>query len=148
MVTKRILTICTIVSHALIIVGIGHAIGFFFLLEIFAYSAIATENFSFAFDQENHFPVIGFMTLLGQIVLVFSLFTKKKPIKSISQIAGHTLLWLSIFYFAYDTTNDNYLHLLSISCLPFAICTLITFVGHPIKRFYEWIIDKETIRES
>ncbi len=140
--TTRKLKIWTIVSHGLIIIGGGHGIAFLFIIEILTFPYLTRENFSFSFTSvDNHFPVVGLTTFLGQVALIFSILNKKQKIKNTSQITGVCLLWLSILYFTYDTSKDSYTHIALLSAVPFAICTIISFTGQLLKRFYNWIID-------
>ncbi len=142
MITSRKLKIWTIVSHGLIIIGAGHGILFLFIIEILAFPYLTKANFSFSFSSgDNHFPVVGLLTFLGQAALIFSLLQKKQRLKNVSQIIGLCLLWLSIIYFTYDTSKDSYIHIALLTAIPFAICTIITFLGQLIKRFYHWVID-------
>jgi peptidoglycan/LPS O-acetylase OafA/YrhL len=143
MITTKKLKIWTIISHGLIIVGAGHGILFLFIIEIFFFPYVTKDNFNFSFStDDNHFPIVGLTTLLGQTTLVLSILNKKQKLKNIFQVIGLCLLWLSIVYFINDTTKDAYIHLALITVIPFAICTIISLIGHHISRLYNWIDDK------
>lgn len=144
MITNKKLKIWTIISHAFIIVGAGHGIIFFAGIEILAFPYFNNRNFSFSFTAlvENHLPVIGLATLLGQVAFIFSILHKNQILKNITQVTGVVLLWLSVTYFVYDSFKDSYIHILAFTCIPFAICTIITFAGKPITRLYNWVFDK------
>lgn len=140
--TKK-LKIWTLITHGLIIIGAGHGILFLFIIEFFSFPYVTKDSFSFLFnDVENHFAVVGLLSLLGQSALLFSLFNRRQELKDIFQIVGLILLWLSIVYFTYDTTKDSYTHIALVTAIPFAICTIITFLGQSIKKFYNWLLDK------
>jgi|SRR6185312_13181381 len=142
MTTNRKLKIWTIVSHGLIIIGAGHGILFLFIIEILAFPYVTKENFSFSFGSvDNHFPIVGLTTVLGQAALIFSILYNKQKFKNISQIIGLCLLWLSIIYFTYDTSKDTYTHIALLTAIPFTVCTIITFIGQLLKKFHDWIID-------
>jgi hypothetical protein len=142
MTTKKKLKYWTIVAHGLIIIGAGHGVIFFFLLEILFFPYVTNNNFSFVFNIDgNHFPVVGLTTFLGQAALVYSIFHRKQRVKNIFQILGLYLLWVSIVYFTYDTTRDTYIHIVLITAVPFAICTVVTFLRKPIKKLYSHTID-------
>jgi len=142
MITNKRLKIWTIIFQGFIIVGFGHGIAIFALIEIFWFPYFTKEQFSFAFDAsfESHLPVIGLTTLLGQVALIFSILNKGQHFKSTFQIAGLLLLWLSVIYFIHDAAKDTYIYFAAITCVPFAICTIITFVGQPIRKFYNWVL--------
>ena len=143
MTTSRKLKIWTIITHAFILVGFGHGILFFLMIEIFWFPYFTKEHFSFVLSSsfESHLPVVGLTTLLGQIALIFSILNKRYKLKVGFQIIGLILFWTSILYFTYNTTKNNYIHFATVTVVPFAICTIITFVGQPVKRFYKWILD-------
>jgi hypothetical protein len=142
MTTTKKLKIWTLVTHGLIIIGAGHGILFLFIIEIFSFPYVTKENFSFLFNGvENHFPVVGLLSFLGQATLIFSIIHHKKKLQNVAQIIGLSLLWLSVVYFTYDTTKDAYTHIALVTAIPFVICTIITFVGQLLKRLYNWIID-------
>lgn len=141
--TTKKLKIWTIITHALIIVGAGHGVFFFFLIELIWLPYITKNNFSFSFSTaDNHFPTIGLLMLLGQAALIISILHQKQNTKNLFHLIGICLLWLGIIYFIHDTNKNTNIHFGLITSIPFAICTLVTFLGHSLKRFYDWIIDK------
>lgn len=141
--TGKKLKIWTIITHALILVGFGHGILFFVLIEIFWFPYFTRKHFSFAFNAsfESHLPIVGLTTLLGQVFLTLSLLRQKQTFKIVYHIAGLCLLWLSIIYFTINIEKDTYVHFTTISCIPFLFCTIIVFAGEPIRRFYNWVLD-------
>lgn len=139
--TTRKLKIWTIFSHALIVVGAGHGILFFFLIEIVSFPYITKGDFELSFNSgANHFPVIGLITLLGQIFLIMSILSLRQILKNIFQVTGVLLLWLSIIYYIYDSTQDSYIHIAILTVVPFAVCTVITFCGYFLIKLYKWVI--------
>ena len=142
MTTTKKLKYWTIVAHRLIIIGAGHGVIFFFILEILFFPYVTNNNFSFVFNVAgNHFPVVDLATFLGQAALAYSISHRKQMVKNIFQIPGLCLLWMSIVYFIYDTSRDTYIHFVLITAVPFAICTMVTFLRKPIKKLYNHIID-------
>ncbi|MBN8790103.1 MAG: hypothetical protein J0I84_23720 [Terrimonas sp.] len=140
--TKK-LKIWTLITHGLIIIGAGHGILFLFFIEIFSFPYLTKDSFSFLFNGvDNHFAVVGLLSLLGQIAILFSLFNRRQNLKDVFQVVGLILFWLSIIYFTYDTTKDSYTHIALVTAIPFSICTIITFLGQLLKKFYDWILDK------
>lgn len=144
MVSRKKLKIWTIITHAFILVGMGHGGGFFVLLEILSFPYFTNEHFSFSFRSsfESHLPVIGLTTLLGQCGLAISFLHNSQNFKFIFQATGIILLWLSLIYFIYDAYQGNNIYFAEITCIPFVVCTIITFAGQPIKKIYNWIVDE------
>jgi hypothetical protein len=124
--TSRKLKIWTLITHGLIIVGWGHGILFFFLIEFFGF----TENF----------PVVGGAILLGQLFILLSFLLKTARFKVITHITGLFFLWLSIVYFVYSSRDDYSFHFATLTAFPFAWCTIITFLGTYLQKFYDWLI--------
>lgn len=144
MITSKKIKIWTIITHAFIVIGAGHGVAFFALIEILSFPYFTQEYFSFSFTPsvENHFPVIGLTSLLGQIALLFSILHKRHNFKIISQIIGIVFLWLSLAYFIYDAKKDNYIHFGTITSIPFVICTVIAFTGRPIRKICNWVLNE------
>jgi hypothetical protein len=144
MITSSKLKIWTIITHALILFGAGHGGGFFALMEIFSFPYFTHEHFSFSFNPsiEDHFPVIGLTTLLGQIALLFSILYKHKKVKLTFHLIGIIFLWLSLAYFIYDAKKGSHIYLGAITCIPFVVCTIIAFAGKPIRKIYLWMLDE------
>jgi hypothetical protein len=142
MTTNKKVKIWTIITHAFILVGFGHGVAFFLIIEIIWFPYF-TKDFSFDLYApfNSHLPVVGLTALLGQIALIFSILNKRQEVKIAFQITGLLLLWTSILYFTYTSSEDHYTHFAALTCIPFAICTIITFAGQSIKRFYNWIFN-------
>jgi len=143
MTTNRRLKIWSLATHALIVVGFGHGILFFFIIEIFEFPFVTKGNFSLLFNVpfESRLPIVGLTSLCGQIALLVSIANTDKITKLSCQIIGLILLWLSIIYFTWTINRDYDVHFSTITGLPFCICTLITFAGQPIKKVDRWVRD-------
>lgn len=139
MITNKKLKIWTMVSHGLILVGAGHGVMVLLVIEIFFLPFIKENSLNFSFDAENHFSVVSLMMLLGQAAMITSILSSRQPVKCILQIVSISLLWIGIIYFHYDTTRNHTIHIASITAIPFAVCTVITFIGRPLKKLYNWI---------
>lgn len=141
--SSKKLQIWTIIGHALIVVGFGHGIANFVVVELFWFPYVTRRPFSFNLTAsfEAHLPVVGLATLIGQILLVLSIFQKAFYQRISLQISGLVVLWLSIFYFLQGIGHELNVHFAGITTLPFAICTVITFFGYGVKRVYDRIID-------
>lgn len=142
--TKSVgLTISTIITHGLILIGAGHGSAIFFIVEIFTFPYFASDNFPFCIDSSGSaLTTIGLTALLGQIALVSSIFNKKAIARISLQIVGLTLFWLGIFYFIYFTRNDNYTVFVTISCIPFIICTILLIGRKTLLKLYKRGLNK------
>jgi hypothetical protein len=140
--TNKKLKILTIISHGFIIIGAGHGIACLFVIEILWFPYLAKDNFSISFSGvDNHFPVVGLTTLVGQASLLCSILLRRQGLKNMFQVAGVFFLWLGLIYFICDTTSNTSIHIASITAIPFAICTIITLLGIHLRRFYYWVVD-------
>ena len=120
----RTLKTWTIVLHGLIILGMGHGIIPLFLIEIILLPGLLQE----AGETFQRMLAIGAMlAIAGQGLIVVSMFAKKYLRKAVFHIAGIITLWLSIGFLIYCTTIDNGFVFLTVSAIPFLICTIITF---------------------
>ncbi|QEC67161.1 hypothetical protein FRZ67_07590 [Panacibacter ginsenosidivorans] len=142
--TSKKLKIWTIITQAFILVGFGHGILFFLIIEILWFPYFNKEHFSFDLNAsfENHLPVAGLLTLLGQCAFIISILLKNYKIKMTLQILGFVLFWVSIFYFVYNIEESPGVHFATITFFPFVISTIIAFAGKPISKFYKYIFKK------
>jgi hypothetical protein len=143
--TSRKLKIWTMITPGLIVVGWGHGILFFFLIEIFGFPYFSNENISFRLTLpfESRMPLVGFWILLGQVFILVSIFVKRPNLKLATHVIGILVLWIGVLYFTYNLTHERYVHFATFTVIPFAICTMLTFTGSYLRTFYNWVIDKE-----
>ncbi len=143
MTATRGLKIWTIITHALIIVGIGHGIAFIAIIELISLPYWFSGIFFNTRDSSigGLLAMVGLSSLLGQGAIIYSILLKRKNLKVLFHIVGLLLLWTSIFCLKYFTLKDSNTQLVMITCLPFLICSIIFFAGQAIKRFYNWILD-------
>lgn len=131
----------TIVSHACIIIGAGHGVGPWFLLEIAYLWGLITEGFSLI--TVNFISISLLLCLIGQSLLVISIQSKKINRKRVFHFSGLLLLWANIIFYIISIWNDSYSHFLYISALPFFIITFSTFFLKPLKcvwkKVFEWL---------
>ncbi len=141
--SSKKLQIWTIIAHALIVVGFGHGIANFAVIEAawLPYVTNHTLSFDLTASFDAHLPTVGLTTLIGQILLVLSIFQKAFYQRISLQISGLVALWLSIFYFLQGIGHELNIHFAGFTALPFAICTVITFFSYNVKRAYDRIID-------
>jgi hypothetical protein len=119
--TSRTLKIWTLITFGVIVVGWGHGILFFFLVEFFGYA--------------GHLSIVAAAILLGQLSIVLSIVKKEARFKVIGHIIGLFFLWAGILYFVYSARDRHYVFI-TFSVLPFVVCTILTFAGRYIKRLY------------
>ena len=137
------LTISTIITHGLILILAGHGGAIFFLVEIFTFPYFTSDNLPFCINSSGSpLTTIGLTALLGQIALVTSIFNNRILARFSLQIVGLTLFWLGIFYFIYFTRNDNYTVFVTISCIPFIICTILMLGGKTLLKLYKRKLNK------
>jgi hypothetical protein len=144
MTTSKKLKIWTIVTHALIVVGFGHGILCFAVIEILWFPYFTKGPFSFMLDSsfQARLNVVGLMTLLGQAMLIFSILNKRQEFKVIFHKIGLILFWLSIMYFNYSIEKSQNIYFATITCIPFFICSLIALVGLYTKHANNSMLDK------
>lgn len=104
---NKTLIITTIIFNFFIIIFAGHGIGFMGLLEIawmrFSYG-IGTEDFSVSL-KDSYDKTLGFsamLSLIGQLILILSLFIKRK----ILVIIGISILWIGFIYLIHDLFSE------------------------------------------
>ena len=142
MIIRTKLTIWTILTHAFIIIGLGHGIAILAVIEIMEFPYFINNDMSFSLSPNNktHFPIIGLLSLCGQLFLLASIWHKTKTIKAILQVVGLLFLWWAVIYFAIEASGDNYFYLATSTCIPFCICTSIVFFGRPMMNLYIFLL--------
>ena len=143
MISSKTLKIWTILTHALIVVGFGHGMITFGLIEIFWFPYFTKSGFSLSFNSsfEASISTVGLTTFVGQCFLIYSILAKRNSIKVAAHISGLIILWLSILYLVDGMGNNHSIHFGTISAIPFAFCTFIAFAGKPIKNLYYRVLD-------
>ena len=82
MIINKKLKLWTIITHALIIIGMGHGVACFLLLELFWLATFFSAIFHWNFTAEllsSTLSVACLLSLLGEVAITFYLF--KKSIK-------------------------------------------------------------------
>lgn len=140
--TRKKLKIWTVITHALIVVGFAHGIQNFAVIEILWFPYITRHPFSFNLSAsfEAYLPVVGLTTIIGQILLISSILQKRLYPRISLQIFGLAFLWLSVFYFI-QTSYDGDSHFGGFTAIPFALCTILIFLGYSLKKGYDRIIN-------
>ncbi len=142
MILTTRLKIWTLISHACIIIGIGHGIATLGIVEFFWLSTIFESTHSTDGDSYVSLSIlqfVAFMCLAGQIAIVTSIFVRRSPTDKWTYILGLCLLWASVITYAYGIRNDNYAHLAILSCLPIVYCTVRSLLGGHIRLLWQKI---------
>lgn len=140
MLALKKLKVWTIILHGLIIIAAGHGIPPLFMLEAFYFFNIKMADFDCSFSADhNHFGAMALTALLGQVAIITSLFIVKR--KLVFHISGLCMLWLGLIYLGYDAVNNSRIQVAWLTAVPFFICTILTFTGKYLKRFYNWLGD-------
>ena len=145
MILTTRLKIWTLVSHACILIGIGHGIVTLGIVEFFWFSTIFNKKQTAGGDEHVSLlslQLVACMGLAGQIATVTSLTLKHSTAGKWMHIGALCLLWASVMTYAYGIRNDRYAHLAILSCLPFAFCTLWTFFGRHIGVLWQKIDER------
>lgn len=149
MIQTKKLKIWIIVTHALIIIGLGHGMACFGLLEVIGLAGTLKQLFTFHFSELlNIVSAISLLIISGQVMIIASLYQVNRIRKLILYILGIIFLWFSLFGFMYYAANEESAAFLAPFCLPFFVCTIIAFFGTSIKRFFYWMIDKDFAQEE
>ena len=120
------LTIWTIILNLFIVVAAGHGIGCLGLIEIFwfpQFYGIGTEDFSFSLASsfDKTIGLVALLSLIGQVLLVSTLFVKGHLQIFWTQVLGLFLLWTGFFYLAHSFFTDNISQISVVTGLPFLI---------------------------
>ena len=127
----------TLITHFFIIVGFGHGILFFGLIEVFAIPNLNKIHINFHSPTlfENRLLLVALSSIIGQLFIAASIYFKNRKITT--HIAGLIFLWITIIIFTLHNAEDGAVYFATITALPFAICTLIPFIGETIKNLYK-----------
>lgn len=128
----RYLTIFTVLFNFLIVIAAGHGIVFIGLLEIFwlpQFYSIGTDDFSLSFTSpyDKVTGAAAFLSLVGQIFLIFSLLVKGRKTILVARITGLIILWTGFFYLTRLLFVDTAALFSWVTGLPFLICSVVLF---------------------
>ena len=143
MINSNKLIIWTIIAHFFILIGFGHGGLTLGILEILWLPYFSKEGFDFSINApfSVRLSSVVISTFIGQVLLVASIRSRKRTIRVLTHIFGVVFLWLSIAYYTYGIRIEDNVHLATITCVPFLICTLIVFLGRPLQKLYYWVLD-------
>ena len=123
----RKVKIFTILFHSFIIIGAGHGIGIMGIIDIASIPNLI-DNYEFTLNGnfDDNIMSIGLLSLIGKILLIFSLFMKINRIKNLTGLIGISILWITVYFLTSVNWNYNSLYELAFwSSVPFLISSLI-----------------------
>ncbi|MFA6087876.1 hypothetical protein [Mucilaginibacter sp.] len=104
----KTLTYWVLITNCLILIGAGHGAGPLILFEAILFATVHSYNdynFCIGFNctYDNSLLAVAFISLIGQILLVISIFRKSNRLRLISIIA----LLLAFALLCHNFQNDN-----------------------------------------
>ena len=119
--------IFTILIHSFIIIGAGHGIGIMGMIDIASIpNLIDNYGFTLSGNFDDNIMSIGLFSLIGKILLIFSLFIKVNRIKNLTGLIGISLLWISVYFLTSGNWNYESLYELAFwTSIPFLISSII-----------------------
>lgn len=143
MTSLKSLTIWIIFLNFFVIIGAGHGIGCVGLIEILSLIGTVTgqifdkEDISFGLTStyDKSLFAVGLFSLIGQLLLIASLITKKLDKKVWTKMAGLIFLWVGFYYLTHNYFDDGLSQVGFFTGLPFLICSFIMFYKLVVKYF-------------
>ncbi|MBU3012309.1 hypothetical protein KO506_12910 [Polaribacter vadi] len=122
--TKSI--IITIILHSFIILGVGHGIGIMGIIDIASIPNLIDDyGFTLSGEFNDKIMSIGFISLIGKVLLIISIFLKSEFYKRILEIAGILLLWTSVYFLSSGNWSYNSVYEIAFwTSIPFLISSL------------------------
>ncbi len=119
--------IFTILIHSFIIIGAGHGIGIMGMIDIASIpNLIDNYGFTLSGNFDDNIMSIGLLSLIGKILLIFSLFVKINRIKNLTGLIGISLLWITVYFLTSGNWNYDSLYELAFwTSIPFLISSII-----------------------
>lgn len=144
MILTKSIKIWTLLTHAFIIIGMGHGILTLGILEVFS----LTTFFSMPISSDGGdgssmiLRLVGLLSLVGQAAIIASIFVKEKSNDLILHLIGLLFLWFALITFAYGIRNDDYSYLAVWTCIPYMYFTIRTLVGRRIQELWHRVLEK------
>jgi hypothetical protein len=135
MIISTKLKIWTLITHAFIVIGMGHGIATLGIFEIF--SIVSLLSPSSGRNDDSVFYVLllsSLFALFGQIAMIVSIYAKSEERRKWLNIVGLCLLWISVIISAYAIREDRGSFFATVTCIPFAFCTIRAMLGRHIQR--------------
>lgn len=144
MIRTKAIKIWALVTHAFIVIGMGHGILTLGILEVISLATL----FDKAWAQNDgdvsamSLRLVTLLSLAGQVAIIASFYVKRKTTELGLHVPGLLLLWASVLVYAYGICNDRYAHLAVVSCLPLLYVTIRTFAGGHIQKLWSRALEK------
>jgi hypothetical protein len=122
------LKIWILLTQAFIVIGAGHGIAPLLLVE----AAGAIRPFKEGFFEDKLGQAVflfSIMTFVGQLVTIYSIYSKSVFFKKRLQIVGVSLLFIGTLFICSVVYFDPSTVALYVTCLPFVICVFLTMFG-------------------
>lgn len=129
------LRIWIMIAHALILIGMGHGIATMGVVEVMWLGRL----FSPIDPVDGHdvsdlsLRIVAVLCLLGQVTTIWSIRSKNIGLARNLHIIGICTLWLSVLTYAWSIRHDDYSHLATVTCIPFALITVWSLFGTRIR---------------
>ncbi|WP_459744812.1 hypothetical protein [Polaribacter sp. OB-PA-B3] len=122
--TKSI--ILTLILHSFIILGVGHGIGIMGIIDIASIPNLIDDyGFTLSGEFNDKIMSIGFISLIGKVLLIISIFLKSEFYKRILEIVGILLLWVSVYFLSSGNWSFNSVYEIAFwTSIPFLISSL------------------------
>jgi len=130
LIPSAILTILVITLNLVIVIGAGHGILFFGMIEFFALQDLMTGDFEFDLSgrYDDRLFTVALLSSLGQAVLVSSLFQMKVKIRAAFAIFGSVYLLALLAVLTQDAAVLNLDMITLVSSLSFIITALALII--------------------
>ena len=124
--TKRNSIILTVTLHSFIIIGAGHGIGIMGIIDIASIPNLIDDyGFTLSGEFNDKIMSIGLISLIGKVLLIYSLFLKSELYKRIFEIVGILLLWISVYFLSSGNWSYNFVYAIAFwTSVPFIISSL------------------------
>tara|TARA_R100000935_G_C2696741_1_gene108693 strand:- start:32 stop:493 length:462 start_codon:yes stop_codon:yes gene_type:complete len=120
--------IFTIILHSLIIIGAGHGIGILLFFDFLSIPDLFRNGLKYNLnaDYQDRLMLVGLISVIGKIIMIFSLFVKTMRIKNLTGLSGILLLWISVYFLTSGNWSYNSLYEFSFwTSVPFLISSVL-----------------------
>lgn len=135
MVHARSTKIWVLLSHAFIVIGLGHGVMTIGLLEIFTLLSIFDSFGSSGGDVSSWtLRSVAMSSFIGQISILASMCIRHKYVRISLHLIGLLLLIFSLLVFSLGIRSDSYSHIAILSVVPFFFFAIWTVFGKYIRK--------------
>ena len=124
-----------LLTQTFILIGMGHGIAPLLLVEFGGIiNLFSGEGFKDKVGQS--IMLFGVISVIGQALVIFSMFYKASLHRTWFHIVGIFLLLVGTFFILGVAFYDPYSVVIYWSCIPFTVCIILTFCGGLLERIY------------